>query len=178
MKTILVPVDYSENSKNALHYALEIAKIAGADVKLFHAFFPIMSPPAAYEVMNVIQALEEGRQKELELFADEAIKAFAVKADIGDVKITCVAKMGGIYELILQAIEKYKADLVVMGMQEGEAVSQALFGSTTISVMQESQVPILAVPKGVPFRSFSSAVFAADLQNYQIMRICTCYEIS
>lgn len=180
MKTILAPIDYSENSQNALTYAFHVAKAANAEVILFHAFYPIVSPPAAYDVTDVILALEEAKARELAEFAEKTkrdispaseAKAYKMKAqavaiqpsDFADVKISCVTRMGGSYEQILKAIEEYNADLVVMGMQGGEVIRQALLGSTTISVMQESRVPVLAVPHGIPFRQFESVVFAADL---------------
>ncbi|WP_161888369.1 universal stress protein [Pontibacter russatus] len=182
MKTILVPIDYSDNSLNILTYALEIARVAGMDVIAFHAFFPIVSPPAAYDAADVVMALEEGKAKELESFAEDArqlaAQAYASQSstitgtgtdrtipDFNGIKISCVTRMGGAFEQIMRAIRLYKADLVVMGMQEGEALSQALLGSTTISVMQESNVPVLAVPKGAIYKGFGSVLFAADLHH-------------
>ncbi|GHA55448.1 universal stress protein [Pontibacter akesuensis] len=178
MKTILVPIDFSDNSGNVLAHALGLASIANAEVILFHAFFPVIAPPAAYDAQSVITALEQGKQLELEEFVARAKKE--IKQQYGkapdDVKVTCVATMGGPFEQVLAAIQKYKAGLVVMGMQEGEAVSQAILGSTTISVMLESPVPVLAIPKGVPFRKPTSVVFAAALHklpahaNLQLLR--------
>lgn len=182
MRTILVPIDYSDNSLSILTYALEIARVAGMDVIAFHAFFPIMSPPAAYDAADVVLALEEGKTRELESFAENArqlaAQAYALQAslitgsgtdrtisDFDGIKISCITRMGGAFEQIIRAIRLYKADLVVMGMQEGEALSQALLGSTTISVMQESNVPVLAVPKGAVFNGFRSVLFAADLHH-------------
>lgn len=182
MKTILVPIDFSASSRNSFCYALELASRSNAEVILFNVFFPVMSPPATYEAADVIVALEEGKVKELELFSDASRKgicdetrlqaAATAATDVSEkiaaldkVKVRCVAKMGGSYEKILEAITQYQVDLVVMGMQTGEAVSQAILGSTTISVMQESQVPVLAIPQGVTFRSFKSVVFAINLRK-------------
>ncbi|WP_181163621.1 universal stress protein [Pontibacter mangrovi] len=169
MKTILVPVDYSGNSRSALSCALDLAKTSGADVILFHAFYPIMSPPATFNVTDVIQALEEGKARSLMEFGEEIRKEVAAAsgeaAAFRNIRLQASASMGGSYEKILEAIDKYKPDLVVMGMQGGEAVSQALLGSTTISVMQESPVPILAVPRNAKPGPFTSVVFAANLSK-------------
>ncbi|OKL40360.1 universal stress protein [Pontibacter flavimaris] len=169
MKSILVPIDYSNNSRNALTYALEIARVTGAEIILFHAFYPIMTPPASLDTTDVILALEEGKARSLKDFA------LATRTEIGaadglleayqSIPLRAAARMGGSYEMILEAIEKYKADLVVMGMQGGGPFSQALLGSTTISVMQESKVPILAVPENMPFRYFRKVLFATNLSK-------------
>lgn len=182
MKTILVPIDYSDNSQNILGYALQIARTASADVIVLHAFYPVMSAPTAYNAADVVLAMEEGKRRELAQFADKSRQVIAHTyclqaslltdagtdrkiSDFDGVSITCIARMGNPDEQIKEAISKYKPDLVVMGMQEGEALSQALLGSTTISVMQESLVPVLAVPKNVTFKGLKSVLFAADLHR-------------
>ncbi|MBB6611880.1 universal stress protein [Pontibacter sp. Tf4] len=169
MKNIIVPVDYSENSRNALTYAFEIAQLAGARIILFHAFYPIMSPPAAYDAMDVIKALEEGKTKALLEFGvltkQDLNTRSSEEGKFDTVPLKAVARMGGSYEKILEAIATFEADLVIMGMQGGDAIAQALLGSTTISVMQASQVPVLAVPKGVHFDKFATIVFAVNLSK-------------
>ncbi|MFD3000697.1 universal stress protein [Pontibacter toksunensis] len=68
MKTILVPVDYSPNSKSALLYALKLAQKANLNVVVFHAFQPIVSPPAAYDIPTFIPELENEKVQELEQY--------------------------------------------------------------------------------------------------------------
>lgn len=53
--------------------------------------------------------------------------------------------------------------MIVMGMQGGGALSQVLIGSTTVSVMRNSRIPVLGVPLGAKFYGSKSVVFAADL---------------
>jgi len=172
MNTILVPIDYSENSKNALSYALEIARFTGSEIILYHVFYPVVSPPAAYDVADVVQAMEEARTRELAAFASRTVQKLAESsgrtngtAGYDGVSIRSVASMGSAYEMILKAIDKYKVDLVIMGMQGGGAISQAILGSTTISVMQASLVPVLAIPKGIPYSPIKSIVFAVNLKK-------------
>lgn len=169
MKTILVPIDYSPNSKNALVYALEIARMTGAELILFHAFYPILTPPTSLNSTDVVLALEEGKAKSLEDFAlalrFELANVSGEFEAFENVKMQAVARMGGSYEMILEAIKEYDADLVVMGMQGGGPLSQALLGSTTISVMQECKVPLLAVPESIPFRRFRNVLFAVNLRK-------------
>ncbi|WP_018478706.1 universal stress protein [Pontibacter roseus] len=172
MKTILVPIDYSRDSQNALSFALETARLTGAEIILFHAFFPITSPPAAYDVADVVLALEEGRTKDLAAFATTTVQELIEKSattnlTVGydQVSIRSVAKMGTPFKLILKALDKYKVDLVIMGMQGGGSISQAVLGSTTLSVMQASLVPVLAIPKGVSFTPVKSVVFAVNLNK-------------
>ncbi len=52
MKTILVPIDFSEASINALDYAIEIAKLWQAKLILFHAYHIPVAPIEAPVVIS------------------------------------------------------------------------------------------------------------------------------
>ncbi|GAA4436912.1 hypothetical protein GCM10023188_30520 [Pontibacter saemangeumensis] len=79
------------------------------------------------------------------------------------VDIRCVCKFGFAFDEILKAVDVHRADLVVMGMRGEGALRRALLGRTTINVMRDAKVPVLAVPLGCRFMGFEAVVFAADL---------------
>ncbi|WP_187261624.1 universal stress protein [Pontibacter beigongshangensis] len=201
MKTILVPIDYSPDAKNALLYALELAHKARVKVIVFHAFYPAALPPAAYEVPGFIHNLEKEKSNKLEKYVNDSKSdlpqdlIFDFKCHAGGdsaqsqvpgnreqvfhtmavvqaprerytTHVTCVAKLGTVYEQILEMAEAYEVDLVVMGMQGGGGFGQALVGSTTLSVMRNSRVPVLGVPMRATFRGLRSVVFASDLSKH------------
>ena len=80
-----------------------------------------------------------------------------------EVKIRCVCKFGFAPDEILKAADVYQVDLVVMGMRGDGALRRALLGRTTLHVMREAIVPVLAVPLHAPFEGFRSVIFAVDL---------------
>ncbi|MCC9137856.1 universal stress protein [Pontibacter silvestris] len=94
------------------------------------------------------------------------VKIGHVPAYATAVEPICVAKFGVAFDQILKATEAYKADLVIMGMRGEGATSNAFLGRTTIAVMQETKVPVLAVPQSWPFGSIKSVVLAADLNQF------------
>ncbi|MCC9135122.1 universal stress protein [Pontibacter silvestris] len=170
MNTILVPIDFSQNAECNFVYGLELAKAVKARLVLLHVFYPIMSPPAAYDATDVIYALEKGKAKELELFARQTTEAMSSDNNdqkntttTSEIQITYVAKLGVADEQIIKVAKDYNTDLVVMGMQGGGAVCQTLLGSTTISVIQSSTVPVLVLPKGSLFKGYKATVFATNL---------------
>ncbi|GAA4436922.1 hypothetical protein GCM10023188_30540 [Pontibacter saemangeumensis] len=200
MKTILIPVDYSPNSKSALLYALKMAHKADLKVVVFHSFYYMVSPPAAYDIPSFIPDLEREKSKELEQYVRETRDALQedvvitykhLKNDVQRVNakpaqlrsvfhtsqvsrthrdnypahVTCVAKLGSVYDQIMIAAEAYGADMIVMGMQGKGALGQAVIGSTTISVMRNSRVPVLGVPLNMMFNDSETVVFASDLRQ-------------
>ena len=71
MKTILVPVDYSNDSRKALTFAIELASISRAAIILFNAFYEPLSSGVAYKVDDALAQLEKEKNELLEEFADE-----------------------------------------------------------------------------------------------------------
>jgi nucleotide-binding universal stress UspA family protein len=58
MKTILVPTDFTEVSKNALEYVIEMVKVMPAKIVLFHAYHvPIVATDAI-----VVPSLDDVKQ--------------------------------------------------------------------------------------------------------------------
>jgi nucleotide-binding universal stress UspA family protein len=200
MKTILVATDYSQESDNALRYALDMARVADLKVVVLHAFFPLVSPPAAYDIPSLFPELEKGKVAELKQKVKEA-KQFTTSARVlrfrstmetgtiptqeatttksgyhivteekayrqkDNLKITYICKVGTPYEQIVNVAKAQQADLIVMGMQGGGAISQALIGSTTVKVMRNSSIPVLGIPRHTGFNGLNSVVFASDLSK-------------
>src|SRR5687768_14317903 len=75
MKTILVPTDYSKEARHAFVYAIEIARLAKAEIVLLHVFHQLITPSDAVHVEDAIAAFEKEKNYRLEEYAAE------VKAD-------------------------------------------------------------------------------------------------
>ncbi|WP_179223117.1 universal stress protein [Pontibacter ummariensis] len=69
MKKILVPIDYSSDSQNALLYALDLAHVLKANIVLVHAFYQPLSFPYSQDFTSVVNALEKEKAAELEAYA-------------------------------------------------------------------------------------------------------------
>jgi nucleotide-binding universal stress UspA family protein len=201
MKTILVATDYSQESDNALRYALDMARVADLKVVVLHAFYPLVSPPAAYDIPSLFPELEKEKVAELKQKVKDA-KQFTTSARVlrfrstmgtetiptqaatttksgyhvvteekayrqkDNLKIACVCKVGTPFEQIVNVAKAQQAELIVMGMQGGGAISQTLIGSTTVKVMRNSSIPVLGVPRHARFNGLNSVVFASELSKH------------
>jgi nucleotide-binding universal stress UspA family protein len=79
--------------------------------------------------------------------------------------IKTVAKFGDSSQKILEAIQTYSADLVIMGMRGARTMGRALLGSVVTEVMLRANVPVLAVPLSRRYQGLSTIVFAIDLKT-------------
>ena len=72
-------------------------------------------------------------------------------------------------------VHERNADLVVMGMK-GKGKSNYLFGSTTLTHIRKSKVPVLVIPPKAEYKSISTITLASDFDeetesaNYNLLK--------
>ncbi len=160
MNTILVPTDYSEAAGNALHYAGELAMLTNATILLFHAYplpmpagdMPItMVSPAELETENKIRIRKSGKE--------------IIERTAGKINVEYRVRPGNITEAITSAAKLKKADLIVMGIKGESKLSRVLIGSNTVSVMNRTKIPVLAIPDGCKYKKAGKMVLAFDYND-------------
>lgn len=129
IKNIICPVDFSEESSNALNNAIEVSR-------LFNAKLIVLS---AYNVFNQtitkIDPAEVNRQRKLE--QEIELKRFLRGRNLEGVDYVLEIPGGNPAEEILKAIEKYNADLLLMGTTGKTGLSKILLGSVAERVTKE-----------------------------------------
>lgn len=159
MKKILAAVDFSEPSKNAALYALQLAKeTPGTSLTLYYT----------YEVMSA------GSDGTPLLVDDDARKVIALgaltnlKAELGDaggVKINIVVEPGRLSTNLEKYATHLNIDLIVMGITGTSRLEQIIIGSNTLNVISKDICPVLIVPAEAKYRSIRKAVFTSDLKD-------------
>ncbi|SMO63438.1 universal stress protein [Fodinibius sediminis] len=156
---ILFPTDFSNNADRALPFAAEIALRSGAQLTLFH------SGTAA---MDMSPGFQKAKDKEIH-DADEAFEKLigVLRRDdrYKEISIRTLLQSGNTLNNILSYLKEHKPDLIVMGTQGATGDRNILYGSITTSIIQKSEVPVLAVPYGSTFDQFKNIVFATDFKE-------------
>lgn len=140
MARILVPLDGSGQSDNALRYALEQFK--DADVVCLNVIDPI---EAGYTAQATVPGyseewFEQAQQAAEELFED----AREIAAEF-DMDIDTATEVGRPSRAIVDYADQHDVDHVVMGSHGREGVSRILLGSVAEAVMRRSSVPVTIV---------------------------------
>ena len=150
LKRVLIALDYNPSAQKVAEVGYSIAKTLGAECMLLH----ILSTPIIYTSVNYdpimgfsgFEALEN-YQLNSELLSKSAKKYLdKVKKHLGDSKIEIIVKEGEFDQQIMETTKNYKADMIVMGTHSHQWLEKILVGSTTESIIQISQIPILVVP--------------------------------
>ncbi|MGA6828729.1 universal stress protein [Nitrospira sp. NS4] len=135
---VLVPVDFSDCSLEALEYAALLAQRSGSSLSLLHVLEPV-----SYG-LDFTLSLERKRGEMRERLTQRL--AGFVEALAG-AKITADSHVrGGLpADSILDSARTLPADVIVMGTHGRRGLSHALSGSVTEAVLRQSRCPVLTV---------------------------------
>jgi len=140
---ILVPVDNSTTSRNALEEAMRFARSEKAVLRLVHVIDLAQFAWSANEFLHVPQlqaALKEGGQRVL------AESAAAVKAVGLEAESALLETWGGhLSKAIVDDAKAWNADLLVMGTHGYGGLTHMLLGSVAEGVVRHTEVPVLLV---------------------------------
>ena len=146
VKNILVPVDFSEYSKVALRYGLELARKLDAAVTVLH----INWIPAAYVGLDVMMpTLPEGGQTIQDYTHAQAQEHLAALVDEvakpdGPV-IHREVRAGDAAKGIIDRAGEDDVDMIVMGTHGRSGLDHWLIGSIAEKVVRSAPCPVLTV---------------------------------
>lgn len=168
MKKILVPVDFTSLTEPAVTHAIGIASVTGAEIILLHSFYDqiyftdggfgsgfesnvLVSEDIISEFYNQKkQALEELRTT----VQDRVAK---------DCRVTAEMANGNPEFRILELIEQFKVDLVIMGSSD-IGKKGPIGGSVAKAVVDRAACPVMVIPESRKYTSFANIVYMTEFQ--------------
>jgi nucleotide-binding universal stress UspA family protein len=169
MKKILVPIDFSDCSINALEYAIVIAKKLNFSITVFHSFYFSM-PPEYDAISSYINITIEEEQKNNENQIKALLKKYEneqYEDDSQKLQMDSIVKLGLITEDITALAVEHHFDMIVMGTKGATGIDKLLFGSVTANIIGENNIkcPVLAVPKEAKYRGVSHILYGMDYEE-------------
>jgi|SRR5215204_66726 len=140
MAKIVVGVDGSDSAKEALGWALEEARLRGADVVAVHAWesAPVMlgpGPAPGFDIVGAMPQLEEPAERLVQTVVDD------VAGDNPDVTVERRAVAGPTVEVLVDAARD--ADLLVVGSRGLGGFKQLLLGSVSQQLAHHAACPLV-----------------------------------
>jgi nucleotide-binding universal stress UspA family protein len=143
---ILIAVDDSSYSDQAVNYGVLLAKNLGSKITLVHVDeIPISSPYSADPLLNESPAMIP----ELMHIQEEASKLLfkKIKEQHGDVvEMSAVTKIGRVQDEILSVADDCKADMIILGTHGRTGFDHFISGSVSESVARKAKCPVLIIP--------------------------------
>lgn len=143
---VLVPVDFSQASANALLRAVEIAQCMGWHVLVLHVVHDPGSMPGYYR-----QALKKKQLLRIEDAASEMLAAFMEKQRANHPRIKDYKRLDSLLikglpsSRILEVANKLKSPMIVMGSTGLTGWQHLLIGSIATQVTRLAPMPVMVV---------------------------------
>lgn len=142
IRTILVPVDFSDCSLTGLRYALKFAKAVGARLIVLHVtdLGPVMMTTACGDYHSPVY-LEAARRR-----CTDRMEEFLQRVDFDGVAVETFAVPGYCPAAIGEAAEKQGVDLIIISTHGRTGLRHALLGSIAEGTVRRAGCPVLVVP--------------------------------
>lgn len=148
IKKVLVPIDFSDYSRNALHYSIEFAKHFDAELILVYVVEPMIYPPDFSMGQVAVPAMDLELDKRAREELDKLSKTEAPK----DMKVKTVVKTGKPFYEIIETASEEDVDLIIIATHGHSGVQHILFGSTAEKVVRKASCPVLTLRE--PIKGF------------------------
>jgi len=146
IRRIMIPIDYSENSKAALAYGAELALGFGASLDIVHVWdrptyltdaVMVQRPGEAHKPIG--ELIRENAQHDMNEFLKELTLPAALSTSSRLIA-------GEPASALLAELKKGEHDLVVLSTHGRTGIAHLLLGSIAEKLVRLSPIPVLTVP--------------------------------
>jgi len=165
MNNFLVPIDFSETSRNAARYAAHISTLVpDAHVILYNVFDSLEygsdSSPLATD-----EEEDAGRKAIMELALE------SVRTEISPITSARISLVAEESHRFLDTLEKYvnnnNIQLIVMGITGATRLGQIFMGSNTLNLIKRGTVPVIIVPPHAHSESAKNVLLLTDFKDIE-----------
>lgn len=164
MKNILLPTDFSKNSKNAIEYSL---KLFEGETVTFHILNS--QKPTGYITADVLygaagdsvyDGILDDNKKELE----KLIRHCESQSENENFTFVPKIDFDNIVDAVNQAVSLNNIELIIMGTNGATGAEEVVFGSNTLKLIRKANCPVLAIPEGYVFNKIESVLLSVNYQ--------------
>ncbi len=157
MKKILVPVDFSVPSMEAVKFAINVALKSKGEVRLVHIVeLPVMYDSTLMPALSFEEAFYNDMKKKAEKGFD---KIRAKWADTG-LKISSSVEFGNFSTKLLAVADAWSAEVIIMGTHGTSGLRDIFIGSNTEKIVRQASMPVIAIRKSIKLEDIKDIVYA------------------
>jgi nucleotide-binding universal stress UspA family protein len=163
MKKLLVPTDFSDTSKNAARFAVQMAAdIQNAKIILIHVSDKITGGSDGSPLTEDDDDRRIILTQALSQLRDELLA-------VAQAPIEFVTEKGtSLVETLSRYVRHQGIDMVIMGITGATRLEQIFMGSNTLEMAKESACPVLIIPPDAKYRKIKNVVLASDFKEVDI----------
>lgn len=147
MKTLLVPLDFSDTTDKVLAQSADLARSLEARMVLVHIVEPVATYVPVGASMDVIAATPVQPAEKQDLSVDEArLRSLSQPLAATGIPVECVAVIGLAVDDILEQAARFDATYIVLGSHGRGALYHLFTGSVVNGVLKRATCPVIVVP--------------------------------
>jgi nucleotide-binding universal stress UspA family protein len=162
MISILLPTDFSENSMNAIKYALEFFKYQKTEFFFMHAYQNEFYDHDALLSREVFDDVLDGVRKQSQTNLENLLNTVKKIAPNPKFKYHIISAYSTLVEEANLVVDGKNIDLIVMGTKGKSDERHLIFGSQTFQVLKYVQCPVLAIPSNYTNTQPKHILFPTD----------------
>lgn len=185
---ILVPVDFSDHSLNAVDVAVKFASQRKASIGFLHTYIdPRLSEAVSLTDRLTFDPEDNEDSESIISTANSRMKSFAndlrnkmKNGDIPMARFNVEVNEGVPEDAINTYAKAYSPILVIMGTRSAEQKEKDMIGSVTASVLDSCRYPVLSIPgtiKADKCLSPSNILFFSNLDQEDIIAMDALYRL-
>lgn len=163
MNNFIVPIDFSETSKNAARYAAHISTLVPDAHLILYNVFDSLEYGSDSSPLGTDALEDKGRHDIVELALESVKRELST---ITGARISCVAEEN---HRFLDTLEKYvrnnNIQLIIMGITGSTLLGQIFMGSNTLNIVKRGIVPVIIVPPDAHSQSAKNVMLLTDFQD-------------
>lgn len=161
IKNILVPVDFSACSKNALLEAINLAKKVNAKIHMVNAVH-VHTPHANYSSAAIIDTLFADYDAQVKQSFRELETEII---ELNDVPHEADRFLTYLTDAIQAELQSKNIDLIIMGTRKRHDSIDHFIGTNATDVIQSTSVPVIIIPESSQIEKVSKIALATDLKK-------------
>jgi nucleotide-binding universal stress UspA family protein len=167
MKKILLPTDFSENSMNAITYAMRFFENWECDFFILNV--QKMSDYLSDDLVSgsktdsIYDSIATDNKKAI----NQLVKKLSKDYKSQSYTFRGLFDYDDFVSAVDQAVRFHSIDLIIMGTNGATGAKEILFGSNTLQVIRSLTCPVLAVSEGYTYNGIKRALFSTQkCQDY------------
>ncbi len=159
MKKVLVPIDFSEDSLNALNYGIEIANKLKADLKIIHV--RTKKNAYRYNYQDAIEALKD----RVEDWLDDIILNNKEKFKVEGKTFNYCIREGNIFQEISNQAKYDDTTLIIAGTHGASGFEDKWMGSNAYRLVYHSTVPVITIGRNQKWNNLKRMLIPITINN-------------
>jgi nucleotide-binding universal stress UspA family protein len=165
MNNFLVPIDFSETSKNAARYAAHISTLVPDAHLILYNVFDSLEYGSDSSPLGTDEEEDAGRHAIMEL------ALASVKTEISGITNARISLVAEESNRFLDTLENYvrnnNIQLIIMGITGATRLGQIFMGSNTLNLVKRGLVPVIIVPPHAHSQSAKNVMLLTDFKDIE-----------